>query len=104
MQGSDPSSLGVGANEARTWHRRAFGGLVHNHHTCQPLAYLCRIFKGKLHHMSPKEIGYAAAYEAYRFWIHHKSIQKPLGGNSSKHKEALIGLAVAEGTVCCLPD
>ena len=48
--------------------------------------------------MLPAEIGHAAAYEAYRTWTHNSSMYEPLGGNVSKQREGLIGLAVAEGT------
>ena len=47
--------------------------------------------------MSPDEIGYAAAYEAYRTWIHNSSIYEPLGGDPERQREALIGLSAAEG-------
>jgi hypothetical protein len=56
-------------HEAKLWYRRPYGHL------------------GELGQMLPAHIGHAAAYEAYRTWIH----------NSSKGKEGLIGLAVAEG-------
>jgi len=48
--------------------------------------------------MSPSEIGHAAAYEAYRTWIHNSSIYEPLSGDIERQREALTGLAVAEGT------
>ena len=46
--------------------------------------------------MLPAEIGHAAAYEAYRKWIHHSSMYEPLSADSDRQREALIGLAVAE--------
>jgi hypothetical protein len=49
--------------------------------------------------MLPAEIGYAAAYEAYRTWIHNSSIYEPLSGDSERQREALIGLSVAEGQI-----
>ncbi|KAF4567761.1 hypothetical protein EYR40_006768 [Pleurotus pulmonarius] len=70
--------LGVGLNEARHWHRRAYGGL------------------GELTTMRPTEIGHAAAYEAYRTWIHNSSIYEPLSGDLERQREGLIGLAIAE--------
>jgi len=48
--------------------------------------------------MPPAEIGHAAAYEAYRTWIHNSSIYEPMSGNTSQQRERLTGLAVAEGT------
>ncbi|KIK67034.1 hypothetical protein GYMLUDRAFT_37063 [Collybiopsis luxurians FD-317 M1] len=72
---------GVGIHEARHWHSRAFGGL------------------GELNHMLPAEIGHAAAYEAYRKWIHHSSMYEPLSADIERQREALIGLAVAETTM-----
>lgn len=47
--------------------------------------------------MLPEEIGHAAAYEAYRTWIHNSSIYEPLSGDIERQREGLIGLAVAEG-------
>lgn len=47
--------------------------------------------------MSPTEIGHAAAYEAYRTWIHNSSMYEPLSGDTERQREGLIGLAVAEG-------
>lgn len=48
--------------------------------------------------MHPTDIGHAAAYEAYRTWIHNRSIYEPLSGDTHRQREGLIGLAVAEGT------
>jgi hypothetical protein len=49
--------------------------------------------------MLPNQIGHAAAYEAYRSWIHHRStLYEPLSGDMDRQREGLIGLAVAEGT------
>lgn len=48
--------------------------------------------------MLPTEIGHAAAYEAYRTWIHNSSMYEPLSGDIHKQREGLIGLAVAEGS------
>ena len=44
----------------------------------------------------PGEIGSAAAYEAYRTWKYHGALLQPLGGQSEREREALIGLALAE--------
>jgi hypothetical protein len=70
----------VGLHEARHWHRRAYGGL------------------SDVSHLQPTEIGHAAAYEAYRTWIHNSSIYEPLHGDAERQREGLIGLAVAEAT------
>jgi len=72
--------LGVGLNEARHWHRRAYGGL------------------GNAAQMLPEELGHAAAYEAYRTWMHNSSIYEPLSGDIERQREGLIGLAIAEAT------
>jgi len=48
--------------------------------------------------MQPHEIGHAAAYEAYRTWIHNSSIYEPLSGDIERQREALTGLAVAEAS------
>lgn len=72
--------IGVGLHEARHWHRRAYGGV------------------GELSMMLPAEIGHAAAYEAFRTWIHNSSIYEPLSGDVGRQREGLIGLAVAEAT------
>ncbi|KAJ7502791.1 hypothetical protein B0H11DRAFT_1986372 [Mycena galericulata] len=72
--------IGVGMHEAKHWHRRAYGGL------------------GELNQMQPTEIGHAAAYEAYRTWIHNSSISEPLSGDIERQREGLTGLAVAEAS------
>jgi len=77
---SNVGDMGVGLNEARHWHRRAYGGL------------------GKASQMLPEELGHAAAYEAYRTWMHNSSIYEPLSGDMERQREGLIGLAIAEAT------
>ncbi|KAG2072354.1 hypothetical protein BDR04DRAFT_1097010 [Suillus decipiens] len=72
------TSVGVGINEARIWHRRGYGGL-------------CEIDA-----LTPQEIGYASAYEAYRVWIHNSTLYEPLGAEIEHQREAFIGLAIAE--------
>jgi len=47
--------------------------------------------------MSPEEIGHAAAYEAYRTWIHNRFMYQHLHDDIERQREALTGLAVAEG-------
>ena len=47
--------------------------------------------------MQPNEIGHAAAYEAYRTWVHNSSMYEPLSGDIERQREGLTGLAVAEG-------
>jgi hypothetical protein len=49
--------------------------------------------------MLPSEIGHAAAYEAYRTWTHHSPMYEPLSGDMERQREALVGLAVAEGVL-----
>jgi hypothetical protein len=53
--------------------------------------------QGNTTQMLPAEIGHAAAYEAYRTWIHNSSIYEPLSGDIERQREGLIGLAIAEG-------
>jgi hypothetical protein len=77
---SGSGGLGIGQNEARHWHRRAYGGL------------------GNATQMLPEELGHAAAYEAYRTWMHNSSMYEPLSGDLERQREALIGLAIAEAT------
>ena len=47
--------------------------------------------------MLPEELGHAAAYEAYRTWKHNSFMYEPLSGDLERQREALIGLAIAEG-------
>ena len=48
--------------------------------------------------MLPSDIGAAAAYESWRSWRTHYGIMaQPLSGDRERQREALIGLAVAEG-------
>ncbi|KAF7298172.1 hypothetical protein HMN09_01039000 [Mycena chlorophos] len=76
------SELGVGVHEAKVHHKRAYGGL------------------GDLNELSrfPENLGHAAAYEAYRTWIHNSSMYEPLSGDMERQREGLIGLAVAEAS------
>lgn len=73
-------TAGVGYNEAKVWHSRAYGGQV------------------DLGQLSPYEIGHAAAYEACRNWRYNTSLHEPIGGDLERQREALIGLAMAEAT------
>lgn len=68
---------GVGLNEARHWHRQAYGGF------------------GDIRALSPRDMGHAAAYEAYRIWIHNRSISD-LRSDPGERREAFIALAIAE--------
>lgn len=47
--------------------------------------------------MTPEEIGHAAAYESYRTWIHNRSMYQHFHDDIERQREALTGLAVAEG-------
>jgi len=69
--------LGVGMHEARRYHRQAYGST-------------------RMSSMLPEEIGHAAAYEAYRTWMHNSYMYEPLGGDRERQREGLIGLAAAE--------
>ncbi|THH05819.1 hypothetical protein EW145_g4521 [Phellinidium pouzarii] len=70
---------GVGLEEAKIWHRRAYGGL------------------GDIRRMLPSDIGAAAAYEVWRNWKHHYGVYgQPLAGDPERQQDALMGLAVSE--------
>ncbi|KAI0035870.1 hypothetical protein K488DRAFT_82630 [Vararia minispora EC-137] len=71
-------SVGLSLYEAEHWHRHAYGGL------------------GELMRMLPVEIGAAAAYEAWRQFRYNMS-QYDFLGPSGPRREALFGLAIAEG-------
>ncbi|KAI0041571.1 hypothetical protein FA95DRAFT_1610911 [Auriscalpium vulgare] len=75
-----PGAGGVGLYEARHWHRLVYGGLA------------------GIVHRSPAELGYAAAYEAFRATIHHEGIYDPLDGDDAREADALIALAIGEAT------
>lgn len=66
-------------HEARHWHKIAYAGM------------------GESQGMTPYDMGHAAAYEAFRTWIHNSSIYEPLSADRGRQREALIGLAIAEG-------
>lgn len=53
--------------------------------------------KGNANQMLPAELGHAAAYEAYRTWMHSSSLYEPLSGDLDRQREGLVGLAIAEG-------
>jgi hypothetical protein len=92
------SEMGVGLNEAKHWHRRVYGGLV----SCMYFGIhtsLNYVLQGNATQMLPEELGHAAAYEAYRTWMHNSSIYEPLSGDVERQREGLIGLAIAEGDI-----
>jgi hypothetical protein len=47
--------------------------------------------------MSATQLGAAAAYEAYRTWVHNDNLYDSIDGRDELQREALCGLAVAEG-------
>ena len=47
--------------------------------------------------MLPSELGSAAAYEAYRYWKYQHPLYEPLDGNRERERDAMMGMAVAEG-------
>lgn len=49
-----------------------------------------------LSQLLPIDIGAAAAYEAYRTFKHNPFLYEPLGANSLRMREGLVGMAVAE--------
>ena len=49
--------------------------------------------------MTPVEIGAAAAYEVWRNWRYNYGVQaQPLGGDAIRQREAIVGLAIGEGS------
>lgn len=70
---------GVSLDEAKHWHRQAYGGF------------------GDIRALAPREMGHAAAYEAYRKWIHNRSMSDPRSDHGQR-REAFIGFAIAEGS------
>jgi hypothetical protein len=52
--------------------------------------------QGEINHMSPAEIGHAAAYEAYRTWLRDSAMYE-IVGERERQREGLVGIAVAEG-------
>jgi len=72
-------SLGVGMDEARHSHRRAYE------------------MPGEINCMAPVEIGQAAAYEAYKTWLRDSAIYE-IVGERERQREGLVGIAVAEVT------
>ncbi|KIM69019.1 hypothetical protein SCLCIDRAFT_1208428 [Scleroderma citrinum Foug A] len=71
------NNLGVGLCEARFWYGRVYSDFA------------------AVNFLSPREIGYASAYEAYR-WIRESLSYDPVGRKLNGQREALIGRAVAE--------
>lgn len=55
------------------------------------------ILQNEVQYLAPEELGHAAAYEAYRTWIYNRSMHEPFGLDPERQREALTGLAVAEG-------
>ncbi|KAF7321503.1 hypothetical protein MKEN_00671100 [Mycena kentingensis (nom. inval.)] len=76
--GVDGEQQGVGAHEAKHWHKRAYGGF------------------SDVNSLLPAEVGHAAAYEAYRSWVANSDLYEPLSGDIDRQREGLVGLAVAE--------
>lgn len=55
--------------------------------------------QGDILRMLPRDVGAAAAYEAWRNWKYHYGIYAgPLAGDRERQLEALTGLAVSEGS------
>lgn len=53
--------------------------------------------QGEINRMSPVEIGYAAAYEAYNTWLQDSAMYEIVGEDRERQREGLVGVAVAEG-------
>ncbi|TCD65086.1 hypothetical protein EIP91_003095 [Steccherinum ochraceum] len=66
---------------AKRWHRTVYGGETAVTRTL------------------PRDLGAAAAYEAYRVWKHHRARMYPFSDNDRDgEREAVIGLAAAEAS------
>jgi len=89
--------MAVGLHEARHWHRQAYGAVVRSPRS-YAVPFLTDSIQNGLETLSAAEIGHAAAYEAYRTWIHNRSMYEPLSSDTERQREALTGLSVAEGT------
>ena len=44
-----------------------------------------------------EQIGHAAAFEAYRMWIHHPHLYENFHVSTEQRRESFIALAIAEG-------
>jgi len=73
-------AIGASTHEARRWHRQVYGGQVN------------------VAELLPRDIGSAAAYEAYRMWKYHHPLYEPLGGSPEREREAMMGMAIAEAS------
>lgn len=52
----------------------------------------------ELSQLLPQEIGAAAGFETIRLWQTHQGVyRQPLSDDREREREALIGLAIAEG-------
>ena len=49
-----------------------------------------------LSQLLPRDIGAAAAYEAYRTWKYNSFLYEPLSADRERQREGLIGMAIAE--------
>jgi len=88
---------GVGKHEAKIFHHRAYGGLVcHPSISTRPCVFHVEA-QGEITHMLPQEVGPAAAYEAYRQLKYGSGMYQFLYGDYERQREALRGLAIAEG-------
>jgi hypothetical protein len=90
---------GVGKEEARYWHSRAYGGIVRSPSISTSPFPVSFELKGEVTRMMPEEIGAAAAYEAYREMKYSSSMYNFLYSDFERHREALRGMAIAEGNV-----
>lgn len=90
---------GVSRDEARHWHKRVYGGMVSflsDLFLVHPLISLAT--QVDITQLLPAELGGAAGYEAMRLWEHHNSVYRsPLMDDREREREALVGLAIAEG-------
>lgn len=52
------------------------------------------MYQGEINSLTPAEIGHAAAYEAFKGWLHENPAYDVL--DTERQRAILIGLAVAE--------
>jgi len=66
--------------DAQMWHQKVYGGLC------------------DLEQIRAEEIGHAAAYEAFRIWIHYPHLYEHFNDSTERRRESFISLAIAEAS------
>jgi hypothetical protein len=90
--------IGVGIHDACRLYKRIYGGLVSSYQfMIEPHVLICltQMDPGDVY---PNELGYAAAFEAYRSWKFHGLTYGMREGSLAQQHEVLVALAVAQST------